>query len=588
MKRIEAETEYTWDLSHIFPSRLDWEKAFAQTHSKIGELAKFRGKLGVPEFALRLFRLSDEIGEMTERLFVYARMWRDTDGANAEAVALSERAKSLATAYGSAIAYVTPELTALGDGELDAMIADPAFADYEYTLACVKKSKPHVLSDKEEYLLARLGEVTGGFKDVFEMIDNVDLPHPTVKVGENKVAVTHANYAKLLQNPDPAVRKKAFGTYYALYEERINTLATCYANSVKKDNISAELRGYPSAMEASMANDDVPTGVYDKLLETVNAELPALHEYVDYRRLVLGDLHMYDMYVPIVPGADLGTDYESAFRTVVAALSPLGKEYTDRLLRMKAERRIDVPESEGKRSGAYSWGAYGTGPYVLLNYAGTTHDLFTLAHELGHAMHSAYSDEALCYNKAGYSIFVAEVASTTNEVLLLKHLLSVTRDKNLRKYLLSYYLDMFRTTLFRQTMFAEFELFAHKSAQKGEALTVDSLSKAYLKLNKKYYGKGVVHDRQIKFEWARIPHFYNAFYVYKYATGLTAAVTLADSILHGGPAAVTRYFDKFLRAGGHKSPYEILKDAGVDLLSDRPYRVAMLEFRNTLAEFSEL
>ena len=255
---------------------------------------------------------------------------------------------------------------------------------------------------------------------------------------------------------------------------------------------------------------------------------------------------------------------------------------------MKDERRIDVMESEGKRGGAYSWGAYGSGPYVLLNYSGTPHDVFTIAHELGHAMHSRYSDEALPYTQAGYSIFVAEVASTTNEVLLLKYLLRETKDKEVRRYLLSYYLDMFRTTLFRQTMFAEFELAAHKADAKGEPPTVESLSKLYLKLNKKYYGKGVVHDRQIRYEWARIPHFYNAFYVYKYATGLTAAVTLANSVLSGGEIERGRYFDKFLRAGGCKSPYEILRDAGVDLMTERPYETAMLEFRNTLGEFTSI
>ena len=367
----------------------------------------------------------------------------------------------------------------------------------------------------------------------------------------------------------------------------MNTIAACYAANVRKNNIISSLRGYDSAMQASMESDDVPAGVYDKLINAVDNALPSLHEYVDYRRLVLGELHMYDMYVPIVEGADIGTDYESAFKTVLTALAPLGGEYIGRLEKMKAERRIDVYENDGKRGGAYSWGAY-RNPYVLLNYSGTPHDIFTIAHELGHAMHSTYSDEALCYNKAGYSIFVAEVASTTNEVLLLKHLLRSTNDVRVKKYLLSYYLDMFRTTLFRQTMFAEFELAVHKADAKGEPPTVDSLNKLYLKLNKKYYGKGVTHDKQIRYEWARIPHFYNAFYVYKYATGLTAAVTLANAILSGEAGAKERYFNKFLRAGGSKSPYEILRDAGVDLMTDRPYEIAMLEFRNTLGEFTSL
>ena len=588
MKRSEVRQEETWDLSHIFADRQEWEKEFSRTRMSLKEVNDYRGKLANPEMALRVFRMADELGRSVERIYVYATMLMHTDGADASAVALAQRATTLSAEMSAAFSFVEPELTSLTDEQLDYMIAHPSFADYDYTLERIKKNKPHVLGEKEEYVLARMGEVTGSFRDIFEKIDSVDLPHPMVRAGEERVPLTHGTYSRLLQNPDRTVRKKAFQAYYALYEQRINTIAACYSASVRKDNIYAALRGYDSALAASISGDDVPAGVYDKLISQVEDALPSLHEYVDYRRLVLGDLHMYDMYVPLVEGADLGTDFDHAFSIVLDALAPLGEEYRAGLEMMRRERRIDVPENEGKRGGAYSWGAYGSGPYVLLNYAGTTHDIFTIAHELGHAMHSYYSDNALCYNKAGYSIFVAEVASTTNEVLLLKHLIKTTTDKRVRKYLLSYYLDMFRTTLFRQTMFAEFELYAHRAEQRGEALTVDSMSKAYLKLNKKYYGKGVVHDRQIRYEWARIPHFYNAFYVYKYATGLTAAVTLADSLLSDDPHAVTRYFDKFLKAGGKKSPYEILRDAGVDLMTDRPYQVAMMEFRNTLSEFTGL
>ena len=588
MKRADIKQEYTWDLSHIIPDKLVWEKNFSAARSRVKELEAFRGKLANPEMALKFFRLSDEIGLEVEKLYVYANMSMHLNGADGAAVAMAQRAATLSAEMGAAMSFVEPELTSLSDDLLDHMIAQPQFDDYRYTLERIKRDKPHVLGDKEEYVLARMNEVTSSFSDIFEKIDSVDLPHPVLKVKGAKYPLTHGSFAKMLQNPDRAVRKKAFTAYYALYAERINTIAACYAANVKRNNIVASLRGYPNALVASVSSDDVPLGVYDKLIEQVNESLPLLHEYVDYRRLVLGELHMYDMYVPIVEGVDLGTDYERAFDTVLKALAPLGKEYTDHLVEMKKERRIDVMENDGKRGGAYSWGAYGSGPYVLLNYAGTTHDIFTIAHELGHAMHSRYSDEALSYSKAGYSIFVAEVASTTNEVLLLKYLIATAKDKKVKKYLLSYYLDMFRTTFFRQSMFAEFELYVHKAEQKGEAVTVDSLSKHYMKLNKKYYGKGVVHDKPIAIEWARIPHFYNAFYVYKYATGLTAAVTLANAVLTEGQTAVDRYFNKFLRAGGHKSPYEILRDAGVDLLTDRPYQVAMLEFRNTLSEFTSI
>ena len=588
MKRNEIPEEYKWDFCHIYPTRLDWEKSFSRTSLRLGELKKYKGKLGNPDMALELLRLADEIGNEVEKLYVYANMAMHTDGADGSLVSLAARANTLSANYGAALSYVDPELTALTDTELTAMAADPRFADYEYTLARIKANKPHVLGEKEEYILARLSEVTGSFRDIFEKIDSVDLPHPTVKADGKKVPLTHGTYSRLLQNPDRAVRKKAFSTYYSLYEERINTIAACYTASVRKNNIISSVRGYESAMQSSMSRDDVPAGVYEKLIKSVDAALPSLHEYVDYRRLVLGDLHMYDMYVPLTEGADFGMDYEKAFSVVEKALAPLGEEYISRLETMKRERRIDVMENEGKRGGAYSWGAYGTGPYVMLNYSGTPHDLFTIAHELGHAMHSMYSDEAQCYNKAGYSIFVAEVASTTNEVLLLKYLLSETKDTAVRRYLLSYYLDMFRTTLFRQTMFAEFELAVHKADAKGEPPTVESMNKLYMKLNKKYYGKGVTHDKQIRLEWARIPHFYSAFYVYKYATGIISAVTIADSLLGGGEFERERYFNKFLRAGGSKSPYDILRDAGVDLMTDRPYETAMLEFRNTLSEFTSL
>lgn len=415
MKRNEIAEEYKWDLGHIYPSRLDWEKAFSRTSARLGELKKYKGKLSNPDMTLALFKAADELGNEVEKLYVYATMCMHTDGANAEYVALATRAGTLSAEFGAAMSFVDPELTALTDAELDDMAADPRFSDYEYTLARVKKSKPHVLGEKEELLLARLSEVTGSFRDIFEKIDSVDLPHPYIRANGERVPLTHGTYSMLLQDPDRAVRKKAFTTYYSLYEERINTIAACYTTSVRKNNIMASLRGFESAMQMSMKNDDVPEGIYDKLIAAVGGALPALHEYVDYRRLVLGDLHMYDMYVPLTEGVNFGMDYEKAFSVVLKALAPLGEEYVSRLSEMKEERRIDVMESEGKRSGAYSWGAYGTGPYVLLNYSGTPHDVFTIAHELGHAMHSRYSDEALGYNKAGYSIFVAEVASTTND-----------------------------------------------------------------------------------------------------------------------------------------------------------------------------
>ena len=360
------------------------------------------------------------------------------------------------------------------------------------------------------------------------------------------------------------------------------TLAAVYAGSVTAAVFMARARGYKDCLSAAMFNENVPECVYTNLIESVNDNCRYVHEYVAYRKRALGveRLNMYDMYVPIVEGAEMSLPFEEAFELVKKGLAVLGDEYVSLLQKAKDERWMDVYETENKRSGAYSWGSYSTKPYVLLNYSATMHDIFTIAHELGHSMHSYYSNHTQPYSKSGYAIFVAEVASTVNEVLLLKYLLKTTSDKKTRKYLLSYYLDMFRTTLFRQTMFAEFEKISHDMEQKGNPLTPGALSAAYLKLNKKYYGAAVTHNKPISYEWARIPHFYNAFYVYKYATGITAAVNIAAGILQD-PSNIEKY-KRFLSAGGSDSPYEILKIAGVDLAERKPFDAAMREFKQSL------
>ena len=410
----------------------------------------------------------------------------------------------------------------------------------------------------------------------------------SVKVDGKKVKLTHGTYAQLLQSPDQNVRKAAFTTYYKGYENLLNTLTAVYAGSVKSDVFSATARGYKSCLEAAMFNENVPECVYTNLIESVDENCKYVHDYVAYRKTALGveRLNMYDMYVPIVEGADMSLPFEEAFDLVKKGLSVMGDEYAGLLQKAHDERWMDVYETENKRSGAYSWGSYSTKPFVLLNYSATIHDIFTIAHELGHSMHSYYSNHTQPYSKAGYAIFVAEVASTVNEVLLLKYLLSTTTDKKMKKYLLSYYLDMFRTTLFRQTMFAEFEKISHDMEQKGKPLTPKSLSDAYMKLNKKYYGPAVTHNKQIATEWARIPHFYNAFYVYKYATGITSAVNIANSILKDN--SFVAQYKKFLSAGGSDSPYEILKIAGVDLATRAPFDFAMNEFKDTLEQLKAL
>ncbi|MDD7457077.1 MAG: oligoendopeptidase F family protein, partial [Clostridia bacterium] len=383
-------------------------------------------------------------------------------------------------------------------------------------------------------------------------------------------------------------RKKAFNSMFNAYKDMINTIATNYAGNVKKDWFYADVRGFKSSMEKATFYENVSPKVYKALVKNVSDNFDVMHDYVAYRKKALGldVLNMYDMYVPIVEGADIKLTYEESVSLVKEALKPLGKEYADILNTAFSSGWIDVVENKGKKSGAYSWGAYGVHPYVLLNYQQTTHDVFTIAHELGHAIHSYYSSSNQPYEDAGYVIFVAEIASTVNEVLLIKHLLNTTTDKKIRKYLLSYYMDMFRTTVFRQTMFAEFELKAHEMVEKDIPLNAENLSKEYYKLNKRYYGKAVKHNSLIKYEWARIPHFYTAFYVYKYATGLISAVNIASRILEDEKNV--EGYKNFLKAGCSMPPLDILKLAGVDLETSEPYEVAFKEFRDTLKELKEI
>ena len=492
--------------------------------------------------------------------------------------------------YATFSSFVTPELGKLDDVTLSAYMNDPDLAVYKYMLSEIRRSKKHILSAEEERLLA-LGQTTySGYSNVFGMINNVDMPFPKIDIGGKKTKLTHGLYSECLSSKNPVLRKKAFEGMYKAVGSLINTIAANYASSVAKDNYLAAARGYTSAVEKSTDSDNVPGSVYNKLVKTVGENLEPVHRYVALRKKALGldKMHMYDLYVSITEDADLKLGYEEAFDLVIKGLAPLGEEYASLLKTAKQSRWIDVYETENKRSGAYSMGVHGVHPFVLLNYSATAHDVFTIAHELGHSMHSYYSSKTQDYVNADYSIFVAEVASTVNEVLLLKYMLKTEKDPEMRKFLLSYYLDMFRTTLFRQTMFAEFELKSHSMAQSGKPLTVESLSREYLKLNKKYYGPAVMHDRQIRLEWARIPHFYTAFYVYKYATGITSAVNIAHAILSEGEPAVMRYKEKFLSAGGSKSPYDILCDVGVDLNTDAPYKIAMDEFSQTLALLEEL
>lgn len=589
LNRNDVPSHLKWNLSEI----VEGEKGFTVIESEILsklDFSKFEGKLADENVLLECLRYMDDLEIKLEILGVYAMMYRDVDTRNSDANALNSRVDNLFVKYSSAVSFVTPEITALPEEKLKAIIADERFKDYDYQLEQMLKSKPHVLSRDCENILSLGGQVFGGFQEIFTMINNADLAFPEIEVNGEKIKLSHGMYSVCMDSKDRKVRETAFKAFYKAFRDVLNTITATYAGNVNKDVFLTKARKYNSCLERALENEDVPAEVYKNLLKYVNGALPTLHKYVKDRKETLGydEMHMYDMYVSLVEDAELKLPYEEAFKLVKKGLAPLGEDYGKLLQKAHDEGWIDVEETEGKRSGAYSVGVYGIEhPYVLLNYQPTTHDVFTIAHELGHSMHSYKSDAAQPKSKADYKIFVAEVASTVNEVLLLKYLLKNSTDVKLKKYLCSYYLEMIRTTIFRQTMFAEFEYIAHDSAEKGIPLTKDYLNGEYLKLNKKYYGDAVVSDDEIAYEWARIPHFYNSFYVYKYATGLISAISIAERIYSEGDKAVEDYF-RFLSSGASDGPVELLKLAGVDLTKKDAYEAMVKSFETTLAEFESL
>ena len=589
LNRNDVPSHLKWNLSEI----VDGEKGFTVIESEILsklDFSKFEGKLADENVLLECLRYMDDLEIKLEILGVYAMMYRDVDTRNSDANALNSRVDNLFVKYSSAVSFVTPEITALPEEKLKAIIADERFKDYDYQLEQMLKSKQHVLSRDCENILSLGGQVFGGFQEIFTMINNADLAFPEIEVNGEKIKLSHGMYSVCMDSKDRKVRETAFKAFYKAFRDVLNTITATYAGNVNKDVFLTKARKYNSCLERALENEDVPAEVYKNLLKYVNGALPTLHKYVKDRKETLGydEMHMYDMYVSLVEDAELKLPYEEAFKLVKKGLAPLGEDYGKLLQKAHDEGWIDVEETDGKRSGAYSVGVYGIEhPYVLLNYQPTTHDVFTIAHELGHSMHSYKSDAAQPKSKADYKIFVAEVASTVNEVLLLKYLLKNSTDVKLKKYLCSYYLEMIRTTIFRQTMFAEFEYIAHDSAEKGIPLTKDYLNGEYLKLNKKYYGDAVVSDDEIAYEWARIPHFYNSFYVYKYATGLISAISIAERIYSEGDKAVEDYF-RFLSSGASDGPVELLKLAGVDLTKKDAYEAMVKSFETTLAEFESL
>ncbi len=588
MKRSEIDAKYKWNTDELI-SGVEEFKSRLKTLDKNIKFSEFKGKLDNVQTVKECFEKMYSLYSELELLSVYAMFRRDEDGTNPIGNELTCLVEEVSVKFSTEVSFIDPELSKLGKEKLNELASSDELKLFELDIKKIIDFLPHILSEETETVLSLGGKVYSGYDDAFSMLDNVDLDFPTIKVDGKKVKVTHATYSLLLQNKDVLVRRSAFKAYYKAYFKVLNTITALYKGSVDKDVFFAKVRKFSSSLEKALFSEEVDVKVYKNLISSVHKALPILHRYIADRKQILGrNIHMYDLYVPITENADLKLDYEDAFELVVKGLAPLGEEYRELLYKAKNERWIDVYENDGKRSGAYSCGAYSAKhPYVLLNHNETTHSVFTIAHELGHAMHSYFSNKNQPVTKADYKIFVAEVASTVNEILLIKYLIKNATDNNTKKYFLSYYLDTIRTTLFRQTMFSEFEEKAHSIAEKGEPFTKEALNSIYLKLNKKYYGKSVVSDSEISYEWARIPHFYRAFYVYKYATGIISAIAIAERILNGGEKEVKEYFD-FLSSGCSDIPTELLKLTGVDLLSGDAMEMAFKSFEDALTEFEKL
>ena len=588
MERNQVEQRFKWNTDDIFPSDEAWEKAYAEAEKEIN-FSQYAGKLGNRSDLLAFLKANDEFLKKVERVFLYASMKHDEDTRISKYTAYSSKCDALISKYSAELAFFEPELASQTEEYLNSLVADKDFSDYDYTLKTLIKRKPHVIPEAEERLVALAGETLVSFSDIFSMIDNADLPLPEIELDGKNVKLTHGTYGVILHSSDREKRKEAYEKYYGAYESLLNTITATYYGNVKKDVFLTRAYHYNSCLERALSSEDVNEVVYRNLLTAVKGSFPAMHRYIADRKKILGydKLYFYDVYAPLVSDVEVRMEYDDAYDYVIKGLAPLGKEYQALLKRGHDERWIDVEETEGKRSGAYSTGCFGVHPYVLLNYKPTINEIFTVAHEMGHSLHTYFSSHNQPYAKSDYKIFVAEVASTVNEVLLLKFMLGDTDDINLRKYLLNYYLDTIRATLHRQTMFAEFEYEAHDMAEKGEPLTKELLCEIYGRIGKDYYGESIEHDFHISCEWARIPHFYRAFYVYKYSTGIITAMNIAHRILTEGEPAVKDYF-KFLSSGSSSDPVSLLRLAGVDLESTAPFEFAMKEFADTLAEFEKL
>lgn len=586
--RKEMNPDYMWDFSHIFKTYEDWEAAYNAVQARVSEPAAFAGRLGegasVMKEALDTFF---EISYKIELVYLYAMLHKSSDNGDPKYQEMNGRVMNLFVAFSSSTAFFSPEVVALPKEVIDSYLADESLALYRHFLEDTARMAPHTLDASKEMMLAKLSDAANTPSNAFKMLESVDMTFPTMK-DENgeEVAITHGNFGVFRESKDPEIRRESFEKYFGEFNKYINTFAALYAGSVKFDNFFADMRGYSSACEEALFGGNIPLSVYDKLVESIHGGLDTMKKYLALRKKVLGleTLNMYDLYCPMVESVDFKVTFEEAKVMVKNALAPLGEDYAGFLDEAYANKWMDVYENKGKNTGAFSCGVYGVHPYVLLNYTDSLDDAFTMAHELGHAMHSHLSNKTQEYVNHGYRIMVAEVASTVNEVLLTKYLLKTETDKQRKMYILNHFLEGFRTTVFRQTLFAEFERKAHEALAAGTPLTAEVLNKIYRDLNELYYQGALVNELQ-DIEWARIPHFYNSFYVYQYATGFCSAVAIANKIYETGDASD---YLKFLTLGGSDYPIEELKTAGIDLTTPDTVNSALKVFADTLDEMEKL
>ncbi len=590
--RDEIDVKDTWAIEDLYESDAAWKEDYEKLREMIPKIREFKGKLGESaKTLLSMQKMYDEVNMRAEKVYVYANQKLHEDTDNGVYQDLSSMAQKVLVELSEAGAYIEPEILALPEGTVERFLEEEeGLLMYRQYFRDIIRKKEHVLTGEMEELLASVGELAQGPKDIFSMFNNADIRFPEI-MGEDgaPVEVTHGSFISLLQSKDRRVRKDAFASLYGVYGRYRNTLAATYRANVTQEVFYARARKYGSDLEAALDGSHIPVSVYDNLIQAVHGALGLMHRYVRLRRKLLGvdTLHMYDLYVPVVADEEQKIPFAQAKEMVLAGLKPMGEEYEALLKEGFSSRWIDVYENKGKRSGAYSWGAYGTHPYVLLNYQENLNNVFTLAHEMGHALHSWYSDKNQPYVYAGYKIFVAEVASTCNEALLIHHLIETTEDPKKKAYLVNYFLEQFRTTLFRQTMFAEFEKITHALAEQGETLTAGRLCEIYYDLNQMYFGEDICVDKEIALEWARIPHFYTPFYVYQYATGFSAAIALSRRILEKGEEAVADY-KKFLCGGSSMYPLDLLRMAGVDMEDPQPVTDALAVFGEYLDEMERL